>query len=66
MAALAAGSTMGGLSQMPMGPSAAAMAAAQSIAAANAYQAAQATQKQQSRGMCKKWLVHGADCRIKF
>jgi hypothetical protein len=57
---------MGGLSQMPMGPSAAAMAAAQSIAAANAYQAAQATQKQQSRGMCKKWLVHGADCRIKF
>ncbi|KAJ7292345.1 hypothetical protein O6H91_05G023500 [Diphasiastrum complanatum] len=42
MAALAAGSTMGGLSQMPMNPSAAAMAAAQSIAVAQAYQAAQA------------------------
>ncbi|KAJ7562900.1 hypothetical protein O6H91_03G088100 [Diphasiastrum complanatum] len=42
MAALAAGTTMGGLGQMPMAPSAAAMAAAQSIAAAQAYQAAQA------------------------
>eukprot|EP00249_Psilotum_nudum_P018260 c26719_g1_i1 orf=801-2285(+) len=42
MAALASGSTMGGLSQMPMAPSAAAMAAAQSIVAAQAYQAAQA------------------------
>ncbi|KAG6553951.1 hypothetical protein Mapa_004868 [Marchantia paleacea] len=40
------GSTMGGLSQMPMAPSAAAMAAAQSIAAAQAYQAAQAAAAQ--------------------
>lgn len=48
MAALAAGSTMGGLSNMPMAPSAAAMAAAQSIAAANAFQAAQAAQQQQA------------------
>ncbi|KAL3686163.1 hypothetical protein R1sor_004185 [Riccia sorocarpa] len=41
-----AGGTMGGLSQMPMAPSAAAMAAAQSIAAAQAYQAAQAAAAQ--------------------
>ncbi|KAL2654097.1 hypothetical protein R1flu_022225 [Riccia fluitans] len=40
------GGTMGGLSQMPMAPSAAAMAAAQSIAAAQAYQAAQAAAAQ--------------------
>lgn len=57
IAALAAGSTMGGLSQMPMAPSAAAMAAAQSIAAAQAYQAAQAQaaaqQQQQPSGTCK-------------
>ncbi|KAH9318238.1 hypothetical protein KI387_020007 [Taxus chinensis] len=39
IAALAAGSTMGGLSQMPMAPSAAAMAAAQTIVAAQALQA---------------------------
>ncbi|GLJ40713.1 hypothetical protein SUGI_0841240 [Cryptomeria japonica] len=39
MAALSAGGAMGALSQMPMGPSAAAMAAAQTIVAAQALQA---------------------------
>uniref|UniRef100_A0A0D6QWX0 RRM domain-containing protein n=1 Tax=Araucaria cunninghamii TaxID=56994 RepID=A0A0D6QWX0_ARACU len=50
MAALAAGSTMGGLSQMPLAPSAAAMAAAQAIVAAQALQAhaAQAQAQAQS------------------
>lgn len=52
MAALAPGSTMGGLSHMPMAPSAAAMAAAQAIVAAQALQAhaAQAQSAGESAG----------------
>lgn len=52
MAVLAPGSTMGGLSHMPMAPSAAAMAAAQAIVAAQALQAhaAQAQSAGESAG----------------
>ena len=50
MAALSAGSTMGALSQKPMGPSAAAIAAAQTIVAAQALQAHAASSQGQSAG----------------
>ncbi|KAK6161703.1 hypothetical protein DH2020_005084 [Rehmannia glutinosa] len=50
MTALAATSTMGNLSQVPMAPSAAAMAAAQAIVAAQALQAHAAAQAQSTKG----------------
>ncbi|XP_051133422.1 uncharacterized protein LOC127253051 [Andrographis paniculata] len=50
MTALAATTTMGTLSQVPMAPSAAAMAAAQAIVAAQALQAHAAAQAQSTKG----------------
>lgn len=50
MAALSAGSTIGALRQKPMGPSAAAIAAAQTIVAAQALQAHAASAHGQSAG----------------
>lgn len=58
MAALAPGSTMGGLSHMPMAPSAAAMAAAQAIVAAQALQAHAAQAQAHSAGETSGSKIH--------
>lgn len=54
MTALAASTTMGTLSQVPMAPSAAAMAAAQAIVAAQALQAHAAAQAQSTKNSSGK------------
>lgn len=61
MTALAATTTMGTLSQVPMAPSAAAMAAAQAIVAAQALQAHAAAQAQSTKSLSSADDVRKAD-----
>lgn len=58
LSAIATTSSMGSFSQMPMAPSAAAMAAAQAIVAAQALQAHAAAQAQSAKDSCGKIKYH--------